>query len=81
MPSRTLHRYPICPATGLVRFGELKDTRLALKNAARSRAAAKNDGTHSRRQEVRAFRCPSCHGYHLTKQHARSESRGVMMLG
>ncbi|MCI1748571.1 MAG: hypothetical protein LKI24_11050 [Acidipropionibacterium sp.] len=81
MPSRTRHRFPICPATGLVRFGELKDARLALKEAARSRAAAKSDGTHSRRSEVRAFHCKSCRGYHLTKQRARSESRGVMMLG
>jgi hypothetical protein len=65
------HRYPICPASGKVRYGERKDIKLAMRQADwdRSRAAL-NEVTCSRR-EIRSYECPDCSGWHLTSKPSR----------
>lgn len=56
------HRFPTCPETGKVRFGEHKDATQALRLA---RISAGRD-LASRRREARSYRCGSCRGWHLT---------------
>ena len=60
------HQLPCCPATGKARFRERVQAKDALKEAARSRARAAMAGVVCWRQEVRAYRCPACRGWHLT---------------
>ena len=63
----SFHRFPICTATGKVRFGERKDVKLALRQADRNRAQALMNEVPCSRREVRAYRCSDCNGgWHLT---------------
>lgn len=62
------HKFPRCPDTGKVRFGERKDVRLVLADAAHARSRASRDGVTSNRHEVRGYECQHCRGWHLTSQ-------------
>jgi hypothetical protein len=66
------HRYPICPISGKVRFGERKDTKLALRQADRKRSRASMDNVVSSRREIEAYRCSDCRGWHLTSHPTQS---------
>ena len=65
------HRYPLCPVSGKVRYGERKDVRLVLRGAARDRSRARLNEVACSRREIRSYRCPDCRGWHLTSQPAR----------
>ena len=65
------HRYPICPISGKLRYGERKDIKLALREADRDRARARLNDVPCSRRETRFYRCSDCHGWHLTSQQAR----------
>jgi hypothetical protein len=65
------HRYPICPISGKVRYGERKDTKLALRQASRDRSQARVNEVACSRREIRSYRCSGCSGWHLTSQPAR----------
>ena len=65
------HRYPLCPVSGKVRYGERKDVRLVLRGAERDRARARLNEVACSRREIRSYRCAECHGWHLTSQPAR----------
>jgi hypothetical protein len=61
------HRFPICKATGKVRFGERKDVKLALRQADRNRSQALLNEVPCGRREIRAYHCSDCNGgWHLT---------------
>ena len=62
------HRYPLCPVSGKVRYGERKDVRLVLRGAERDRARARLNDVACSRREIRSYRCAECHGWHLTSQ-------------
>jgi len=62
------HRYPICPATGKVRFREPRDIKLALRKVDRNRARARLNEVASSRREIRGYNCSDCSGWHLTAQ-------------
>lgn len=66
------HRFPLCPTSGKVRYGERKDIKLVLRGAERDRARARLNGVTCSRREVRSYRCAECHGWHLTSQPART---------
>ena len=65
------HRYPICPISGKVRYGERKDIKLELRQADRERSRARQDGVTCSRRETSGYRCTDCGGWHLTSQPAR----------
>jgi hypothetical protein len=65
------HRYPICPATGKVRFRERKDVKLALRQADRHRSSARLNEVDCRRRETHGYMCSDCDGWHLTSQTVR----------
>lgn len=65
------HRYPLCPASGKVRYGERKDVKLVLRGAERDRSRARLNDVPCSRREIRSYRCPDCRGWHLTSQPAR----------
>lgn len=57
------HKLPSCFRTGKVRFRDRRQAQDALQPIAWRRVA----GTApARRQEVRAYECDSCDGWHLT---------------
>ncbi|MEP7036097.1 MAG: hypothetical protein ABI662_09770 [Dermatophilaceae bacterium] len=63
----SFHRFPICKASGKVRFGERKDVKLALRQADRNRAQALMNDVPCSRREIRAYHCSDCNGgWHLT---------------
>jgi hypothetical protein len=64
--TRARHRFPPCLSTGKRRLGERKDVKLALRAARQARSVAHLAGVESARHEVRGYRCPDCHGWHLT---------------
>jgi hypothetical protein len=66
------HRYPICPISGKVRFGERKDTKLALRQADRKRSRARMDDVVCSRREIEAYHCSDCRGWHLTSHPTQS---------
>ena len=68
---RRFHRFPTCLATGKVRFGERHDANLFLEHARHSRAAQQLEAGQPRRRETRSYRCPDCHGWHVTSQAKR----------
>lgn len=68
MRPRRRHRFPTCPATGLSRFGERKDARLAIEASWRIRGRAVAGGAATTWTDVRAFKCASCHGFHLARR-------------
>jgi len=65
------HRFPICPISGKVRYGERKDIKLALRQANRDRSRARLNEVACSRREIRGYRCTDCGGWHLTSQPAR----------
>jgi hypothetical protein len=65
------HRYPICPASGKIRYGELKDIKLAMRQADWDRSRARLDDVACSRREIRSYECPDCRGWHLTSKPAR----------
>lgn len=66
------HRYPICPATGKVRYGERKDIKLVMRQADSDRSQARLDNVACSRREIRSYSCSDCRGWHLTSQPDRS---------
>ena len=68
MQSRRRHRFPKCPTSGLSRFGERKDARLAMEASQRLRSRAAIGGGSTTWAEVTAFKCPTCRGFHLTRR-------------
>jgi hypothetical protein len=65
------HRYPICPASGKIRYGELKDIKLAMRQADWDRSRARVNEVACSRREIRSYECPDCSGWHLTSKQAR----------
>ena len=65
------HRYPTCPISGKVRYGERKDIKLALRRADSDRSRARIKGAGCSRREIRGYRCSDCGGWHLTSKPAR----------
>jgi hypothetical protein len=65
------HRYPICPASGKIRYGEPKDVKLAMRQAACDRSRARLHDVACSRRETRSYECSDCSGWHLTSQPAR----------
>jgi len=65
------HRYPICPASGKVRYGERKDIKLAMRQADWDRSRARLNEVTCSRREVRSYECPDCSGWHLTSKPSR----------
>lgn len=65
------HRYPICPISGKIRYGERKDIKLELRQADRERSRARKDDVPCSRRETHGYRCSDCGGWHLTSQPAR----------
>ncbi len=55
-----------CEASGKRRFRDHREAVEALHRAATQRRWAAEDAEHSRRQEVRSYRCKACRGWHLT---------------
>ncbi|XAS78296.1 hypothetical protein V3G39_17860 (plasmid) [Dermatophilaceae bacterium Sec6.4] len=70
---KTHHVWPICISTGKARYGERKDTKLALSEAARLRSVAERNGALCTWTVLRAYRCDECYGWHLT---SKPQSRG-----
>jgi hypothetical protein len=62
------HRYPICPTSGKIRYGEPKDIKLAMRQADWDRSRARLNKVACSRREVRSYECPDCCGWHLTSQ-------------
>ena len=65
------HRYPICPTSGKIRYGEPKDIKLAMRKADWDRSRARLNKVACSRREVRSYECPECSGWHLTSQPVR----------
>jgi hypothetical protein len=65
------HRYPICPASGKIRYGELKDIKLTMRQADWDRSRARMNEVACSRREIRSYECPDCRGWHLTSKPAR----------
>lgn len=65
------HRYPICPISGKIRYGEPKDIKLAMREAAWDRSRARVNEVACSRREVRSYECSECRGWHLTSKPAR----------
>jgi hypothetical protein len=62
------HRFPTCPVSGKVRYGEQKDIKLAMRRADSDRSRARLHQVACSRREVRSYECPDCDGWHLTSQ-------------
>jgi hypothetical protein len=65
------HRFPLCPASGKIRYGERKDVKLVLRGAERDRSRARLLDVACSRREIRSYHCADCCGWHLTSQPAR----------
>jgi hypothetical protein len=65
------HRFPICPISGKIRYRELKDVKLALRQADRDRYRARLNEVACSRRETHGYSCSDCDGWHLTSQPAR----------
>jgi hypothetical protein len=65
------HRYPICPVSGKIRYGEPKDVKLAMRQADCDRSRARLHDVACSRRETRSYECSDCSGWHLTSQPAR----------
>ena len=67
---RQRRSWPICEATGKRRYRSRKDAKAELERAWHLRARAVLDGLQSSLTVVRAYRCPSCAGWHVTSMPA-----------
>jgi hypothetical protein len=65
------HRYPVCPTSGKIRYGERKDVKLAMRQADCDRSRARLNDVACSRYEVRSYSCSDCRGWHLTSKPAR----------
>lgn len=65
------HRYPLCPTSGKIRYGERKDVKMAMRQADRDRSRARLNNVACSRYEVRSYSCSDCRGWHLTSRPAR----------
>lgn len=65
------HRYPICPTSGKLRYGELKDIKLVMRQADSDRSRARLNKVTCSRREIRSYECSDCHGWHLTSKPIR----------
>lgn len=65
------HRYPLCPTSGKIRYGERKDVKMAMRQADCDRSRARLNGVTCSRYEVRSYSCSDCRGWHLTSKPAR----------
>lgn len=63
--------WPKCPTTGKSRFRERKDAKQTLRYARKVRSRAEIQGVTTTWTADRAYRCPFCHGWHLTSRPAR----------
>jgi hypothetical protein len=70
------HRFPICPTSGKVRYGERKDVRLEMRQVNGDRARARLNDVACSRNEIRSYSCSDCRGWHLTS----TPSRPVRLL-
>jgi hypothetical protein len=66
------HRYPICPVSGKVRYGERKDIKLEMRRADVDRSRARMNGLDCSRREIRSYQCCDCRGWHLTSKPIRT---------
>lgn len=71
---RRLPEPGICPVTHKDRWPDKRAAVEVLHRAQVSRRRAEEAGLTSRRQECRAYRCPSCAGWHTTSQAVRFQS-------
>jgi hypothetical protein len=65
------HRFPICPTSGKVRYGERKDIKLEMRQVNCDRARARLNDVACSRNEIRSYSCSDCRGWHLTSTPAR----------
>jgi hypothetical protein len=65
------HRFPICPTSGKVRYGERKDVKLEMRQVNCDRARARLNDVECSRYEIRSYSCSDCRGWHLTSTPAR----------
>lgn len=65
------HRYPLCPSSGKIRYGERKDVKLAMRQADSDRSRARLNDAACSRYEVRSYSCSDCRGWHLTSKPTR----------
>jgi hypothetical protein len=65
------HRYPICPTSGKVRYGERKDVKLEMRKVDVDRSRARVNKVACSRREIRSYECSDCGGWHLTSTPAR----------
>ena len=72
--NRRVHQRPRCAATGLIRLRDKKDATLELRAAFMMRAKAEANGTSCSWTVVRAWKCSSCHGHHLSSRPAAAKS-------
>ncbi len=59
-----------CQATGKRRYRDKRESVVVLHRARTARHWAALDGTETRRDEVRAYDCTHCRGWHATSQAA-----------
>jgi hypothetical protein len=64
--ARNMPKPKKCAATGRLRWPDPKAGVEVFHAAQNSRTRAVNDGTVSRRRELRHCWCPDCSGYHTT---------------
>jgi len=58
--------WPTCGHSGKRRYRERKDAKAEVERARHLRARAELDGRVSTLTVCRAYRCPSCRGWHVT---------------
>ncbi|HMU35222.1 MAG TPA: hypothetical protein PKA04_00190 [Marmoricola sp.] len=69
MHTKTSKRKHKC-TTGKVRFRDHLEAVQVLHSAANARKNAAELGAATNRREVRSYKCPRCHGFHITSQSA-----------
>jgi hypothetical protein len=77
---RRRRRWPTCEATGKRRYRTRQDAKAEVERAWHLRASAALDERASSLRVVRAYRCPSCRGWHVTSMQFFSESQPLQAL-